>query len=270
MNNETDNMRDAAKEVVKKVKKTSFVKKIKSQKSLGIMLAAGLILCIAIVFSAFKILPMYLKADSVGSNIGRQVGDAVGYAVGTFNGVTNGKKAGAEAGKIEGQSAKDTSAKIVGEIKNLNRLEVMVAGIKINNDHMEGQSVYKSLSVVKGNAVFSVAFDDVSLELSEDLSTAKVTVPDVSVDLYIDNSSTKIIAEYQKNKFAGTASDGFTDYINSANETSEKAEDVIENYDVLRAAARESAKKTISSLVCSINRKISKVDVEFFKEAGRS
>lgn len=268
MNKEIDEAKEAVVEDLKKNLAVPFLKRFKSAPSFFIMIATALILVFTIVFTAVKILPTYLKADSLGESIGGKLGDAVGWAIGSFNGITTGKKEGGKAGKEEGLSAKDTSVIVANKIKETGNLEVLVAGIKMTNlNKVSNNEDYAALYLVKGNAVFSVDLKNISIELSDDFSTAKVTVPDVTADIYIDDTATEKLAEYQKSKFTGSAEDGFTEYINTSNQLAEKAEESISNYDQLKESARSSAKKQITDMVKNFNSRKVDVEIKFSGEA---
>ena len=264
MNKEIDEAKEAVVEDLKKNLAVPFLKRFKSAPSFFIMIATALILVFTIVFTAMKVLPTYLKADSLGENIGGKIGDAVGWAIGSFNGITTGKKEGGKAGKEEGLSAKDTSVVVANKIKETGNLEVLVAGIKMTNlNKVSNNEDYAALYLVKGNAIFSVDLKNISVELSNDFSTATVTVPDVTSEIYIDNSSTKELAKYQKSKFTGSAEDGFTEYLNTSNQLAEKAEESISNYDRLKKSAKASAEKQITEMVKSFNKRIVDVNISF-------
>ncbi len=267
MNKEIDEAKEAVVNDLKKNMAVPFLKKFKSAPSFFIMIATALVLVFTIVFTAVKVLPTYLKADSLGEDIGGKIGNAVGWAIGSFNGITTGEKEGGKAGKEEGLSAKDTSVIVANKIKEAGSLEVLVAGIKMTNLNKVGKNDYASLFLVKGNAVFSVNLKNISVELSDDFSTATVTVPDVTADIYIDDSATEKLAEYQKSKFTRSAEDGFTEYLNTSNQLAEKAEESIPNYDQLKESARSSAKKQITDMVKSFNSRIVDVDIDFSEEA---
>lgn len=267
MNKEIDEAKKAVVNDLKKNMAVPFLKKIKSAPSFFIMIATALILVFTIVFTGVKIVPTYLKADSLGESIGGKIGETVGWAIGTFNGIITGKEEGGKAGKDEGLSAKDTSVQIANKLKEAGNLEVLVAGIKMTNLNKVGNNDYSALNLIKGNAVFSVNLKDISIILSDDFSTATVTVPDVTADIYIDDSATEDLAEHQKGKFTGSAEDGFTEYINTSNQLAEKAEESISNYDQLKESARSSAKKQITDMVKNFNSRIADVNISFSGEA---
>ena len=244
-----------------------LLKTIRSAPSFFIMIAAALLMVFVTVFTVVKIAPAYFRADSVGTNIGNKLGDAVGWAVGSFNGMTSGNKEGREAGKTEGLSAKDTSVVIANTIKETGKLEVLAAGIKITNLEKVGNNDYSALYLVKGTAVFSVNLTKADVSFNDDFSTVEVKVPDVNASIYIDNGETEILAQYQKSKFTGSAKDGFTAFINSANQTSNKTAESIENYDMLKKSAQTSAEKQITSIIKSYNSRIADIKVTFGKEA---
>ena len=266
MSNEFENYNKADSGDAKQNAAGSIMRRIAGAVSFFVMMISAVILIFVVAFTSITVLPAFFNAESKGENVGVRIGNAVGWAVGSFNGITDGKREGAEAGKEEGLSAKDTSVTLATQIKRTGKLEVMSAGIKMTNINTVGENDYSALFIVKGNAVFSVDLSNVEIKVSDDFSTATVTVPDVDAEIYIDNSSTEKLAEHQKHKFTGSSADGFTEYINSSNQLSQKAVETISNYEQLKEAAVDSARKQITELVKNFNSRILTVTVIFSKE----
>ena len=202
------------------------------------------------------------NAESRGNIIGRETGALVGKAIGSFEGITKGREEGAAAGKAAGLSARDTEADIANEIRKIEKLDVLVASVKINDFHSIGENVeYAALYLLKGDVVFSV---DLSQAEIEDLGNElQVTLPLPHGELYIDQSQIEKVAEYQKHFFSGSAEIGFDAYLNSMVKVYEASTETLDNYDVLIEAAKESAEKQVRQLALSVAINTRQVNVDF-------
>lgn len=221
---------------------------------------------ISLLVFAYSIV-LVLRAPSKGERMGQSYGTIVGKAIGSFEGFTKGRREGTEDGKKEGLNAEDTEAEIANEIKKIENLEVLVASVKINDMHTIGEDQkYAALYMIKGEVVFSVDLQSAKVKLQNDQLHIVLQPP--TGKLYIDQSQTEKIAEYQKYYFSGSAEDGFDAYINTMNMLQKTTAEELGNYSVLLDAAKESAKKQVSQLATSANTKKRKVVVEF--EEGRS
>ena len=111
---------------------------------------------------------------------------------------------------------------------------------------------------------FSILNANNNIELQND--QLHITLPLPTGKLYIDQSQTEKIAEYQKYYFSGSAEDGFDAYLNTMDKLQKTTADELENYDVLIDSAKESAKKQVSQLATSANIRNRKVVIEFEEE----
>lgn len=180
---------------------------------------------------------------TAGNVAGRLVGTAVGSADGLFNGWQKGEEAGAEAGL----SAEDTQVDIQDSMKKIGSLEVLAAGVTLRNVNEIGEA-YAGLSLINGDAVFSVDMTQVEISFSQDGKEAYLVLPEPTLALYLDQSGTKALAEIQKFSLSVTAEDGLNAYLNSMSQTANKAKEALANYDSLLAQARESAQRQVQQL----------------------
>lgn len=208
---------------------------------------------------------LMMGASSRGGSIGQGIGTMVGKTIGSFEGITKGLSEGQEAGKKAGLSAEDTEAEIANEIHQVENLEVLVASVKINDMHTIGENEkYAALYMIKGEVIFSVDLQAANVELQND--QLHITLPLPTGKLYIDQSQTEKIAEYQKYYFSGSAEDGFDAYLNTMDKLQKTTAEELENYGVLIDSAKESAKNQVSQLATSANIKNRKVVIEFEEE----
>lgn len=222
--------------------------------------ALPLIGCVlAACFLAFAIY-YNATAETRGTRIGQGTGALVGRAIGSLDGITEGRKAGIEAGKTAGLSAIDTETDIANEIRKVENLEVLVASVKINDFHSIGENTdYAALYLLKGEVVFSVDLSQAKVE--EQGEKIQITLPKPQATLYIDQSQTDKVAEYQKRFFSGSAEDGFDAYLNSMVKVSEASAENLDNYDALIEVAKESAISQVEQLVSSVAVNSHKVNV---------
>lgn len=204
----------------------------------------SIILVLAVIIGLFGyIVPAYFNAKNIGISVGARTGTIVGKVIGSFDGISTGLKKGYKNGKEEGLSAKDTKAEIKNRCSEIGNLEVLEAGIKLKNVNVLGDD-YAALYLLKGVAVYSVNLKDVDInDLGSD--TIEVLLPEITVDIYIDESSTEKLAEYQKHSWSGSASDGLKEYMNTRSASDQSVKDTIENYPDLMEAAQSSAIKQI-------------------------
>ena len=188
-------------------------------------------------------LPAYNNAKNLGISIGDKTGNIVGNVIGSFDGITTGLAKGAEDGKEEGLSAKDTKAEIKNSFSEIGNLEVLEAGVKLNNVNTLGDD-YAALFLLKGVAIYSVNLKNV--EISDiDANSVEILLPAINVEIYIDESSTEKLAEYQKHPWSGSARDGFAEYMNTRVATDQSVKETMVNYANLTETAQSSAIKQI-------------------------
>ena len=188
-------------------------------------------------------LPAYNNAKNLGISVGDRTGTIVGNVIGSFDGITTGLAKGAEDGKEEGLSAKDTKSEIKNSFSEIGNLEVLEAGVKLNDVNTLGDD-YAALFLLKGVAIYSVNLKDVEI-IDIDSNTVEILLPAINVEIYIDESATEKLAEYQKHSWSGSAKDGFAEYMNTRAATDQSVKETMENYSNLTEAAQSSAIKQI-------------------------
>ena len=208
---------------------------------------------------------MFFNAREQGDLIGANTGKVTGWAVGSFRGVTEGIEKGTEAGKASGLSAEDTQVETIRKIEEIGRLEVLAAGAKLTNIHSIGTD-YSAIYLMKGNAVFTVDLQKADFRFEEEGKTLSITLPEPEMELYIDESATEKLAEYQKHFYTGSAKDGFTAYLNTTKNTVAEVRETMANYDELLTQAKESAVKQVTWLAQSARGEETAVTVRFMDE----
>lgn len=188
-------------------------------------------------------LPAYNNAKNLGISVGDRTGTIVGKVIGSFDGITTGLAKGAEDGKEEGLSAKDTKSEIENSFSEIGNLEVLEAGVKLKDVNTLGDD-YAALFLLKGVAIYSVNLKDVEIN-DIDANAVKILLPPINVEIYIDESATEKLAEYQKHSWSGSAKDGFAEYMNTRAATDQSVKETMENYSNLTEAAQSSAIKQI-------------------------
>ena len=188
-------------------------------------------------------LPDYNNAKNLGISVGDRTGTIVGNVIGSFDGITTGLAKGAEDGKEEGLSAKDTKSEIKNSFSEIGNLEVLEAGVKLKDVNTLGDD-YAALFLLKGVAIYSVNLKDVEIN-DIDANSVEILLPPINVEIYIDESATEKLAEYQKHSWSGSAKDGFAEYMNTRAATNQSVKETMENYSNLTEAAQSSAIKQI-------------------------
>lgn len=221
--------------------------------------------CILLVGALVFAICIRVKADSIGNVLGETTGSSVGKVIGSFEALTDYREAYAE-GKEEGLSAVDTTAEVTNKVQELNKLEVLVAGVKLRDEHSVGDEEYVALYLLKGDAVFTVDFSDAEITKEEDVLL--ITIPEPEMELIIDQSKLEKVAEYQKFLWSGSAEEGFDAYLASMAKVTEETKESLANYDTLMEAAKESAERQVKQLVHSVS--VSEVEVKIrFKETEK-
>lgn len=209
----------------------------------------------------------YNSALYLGTGVGEKSGTIVGNCIGSYEGITTGLANGANDGKEEGLSAKDTKSAIKKNFSEIGNLEVLEAGVTLNNFNKVGKD-YAALFLKKGVVVFSVNLKDVEInDIDED--TVEVLLPKVGEKLYIDEASTEKLAEYQKHIWSGSAENGLTEYMNSSDAMNQSVENTIDNYSALSETAQSAAIKRIEMIARSATGNQKEVVVRF-KEEGQA
>lgn len=208
-------------------------------------------ICLAIAFY------MRIEAKSIGQSMGQTAGSSVGKMMGSLEAFTDHREAYAE-GKAEGLSAKDTTAAMGNQVRELQKLEVLVAGVKLKDEHSVGDQDYAALYLLKGDAVFTVDFSKADIQQEGD--TLSITLPEPEMELIVDQEKLEKVEEYQDFFWSGSAEDGYDAYLASMKNVVEKAEEKLGNYDILMASAKESAERQVRQLIQAVS--VSEVNVE--------
>lgn len=228
--------------------------------------AVYIVLCILLAGVLMIVISIRMEADSIGKVLGETTGSSVGKVIGSFEALTDYREAYAE-GKEEGLSAVDTTAEVTNKVQELNKLEVLVAGVKLRDEHSVGDEEYVALYLLKGDAVFTVDFRDA--EITKEENVLLITIPEPEMELIIDQSKLEKVAEYQKFFWSGSAEDGFDAYLASMAKVTEETKESLANYDTLMKAAKESAESQVKQLVNSIS--VSEIEVKIkFKETEKT
>ena len=216
--------------------------KRKSKKIITNILSIALMVVAVVGLFGYAV-PAYNNAKNLGISVGDKTGTLVGNVIGSFDGITTGLAKGAEDGKTEGLSAKDTKTEIKNSFSEIGNLEVLEAGVKLRDVNTLGDD-YAALFLLKGVAIYSVNLKDVEIN-DIDTNTVEVLLPAVNVEVYIDESATEKLAEYQKHSWSGSAKDGFVEYMNSRSVMDQSVKETMENYSAMTEAAQSSAIKQI-------------------------
>lgn len=211
------------------------------------------------------VMPAYRNAENLGRDVGSKTGTIVGKAIGSFTGITDGLAKGSQDGKAEGLSAKDTTVEIANNFSEVGNLEVLEAGVTLRNVNTVGEE-YAALFLLKGVAIYSVSLRDAEIK-DTGTGTVEILLPDVNVEIYIDESATEKLAEYQEHPWSGSAGDGFMEYMNSRQAADQSIKDIIENYDSLIEAAESSARKQVKIIAQAATGNKKEIVVKFKTEA---
>ena len=216
------------------------------------------------IFCAFT----YFQLRQTGSAIGQTTGKFVGLAIGSADGIFNGAKEGKAAGEEAALSASDTSVDIVGSLQAVGTLEVLTADVTMKNFNKTGKSFIR-LDIIGGDAVFTVDLSQAEIVVDKSGKSVSVTIPEPNLSLYIDQSSSKKLAEIQRVSFAVDSEDGVNSYLNSMAQKTDQAEEAIGNYEDLLADARGSAEEQIKMIVNTLSGgRYTAVHVQFTEGEG--
>jgi len=204
--------------------------------------------CVFIACVLIYVIILRVNAESMGTTFGQSTGSQVGKFVGSFEALTDYREAYAE-GKEQGLSAEDATAEVANKIKEVERLEVLVASVKLNDIHTVGDD-YAALYLLKGDAVFAV--DLSKAEITEESDGLHISLPQLEMDLIVDQSKIEKVAEYQKLLFNGSSEAGFDAYLNSMAKIVEESEETLVNYDSLKKTAEETAINQVEQLANSV------------------
>ena len=215
-----------------------------------------------LVLAAAVAVYITLHAATIGGGVGEINGKIVGTAIGSARGITQGIESGAEDGESKGLSAEDTIAEVKGTMESIGKLEVFAADVTLKNINEIGK-VYKSLYIISADAVFTVDLNNAEITCSKDGADIYIRIPSPEMELYLDQSSTRKLAETQKFSLTVSAKDGLKEHLNSMAQIKENAEKSMANYESLMTVANESAETQVKQLATVLCGKSQHVHVEF-------
>ena len=200
------------------------------------------------------------RAQELGTEIGTGIGEKVGVVKGYTEALSAEIPQGKEDGKEEGLSAKDTVIVVQEKMKEVAKLEVLVASVSLDNFHTLGEK-YAALYLIKSDAVFSVDLSNLLVDKIDD--KLYVTVPKIDIECHDDPRESMQIAEWQKGHFSGNAEDGFDAYLNSMQQISDNREAELAKNETLMTMAKASAKKQLERLLSSICGNAIQIEITF-------
>ena len=215
------------------------IKLIKKSNVTGVIFALSLVLL-------FYSINTRLTAVETGNVLGSSMGTAAGKAAGSFRGITEGRRKGLEDGKATGLSAWDTEAKVINSLQEIGKLQVLVADIKLKNKHEIGKD-YKSLWLMRGEAVFTIDLSDARLVYEDGVPVIYLPKPEGYLD--IDLEKMQRIAKSQTHAFKGSAKNGYLAFINSLKELSIEADNALKDNTEVQNAAKDSAVRQVKQLI---------------------
>jgi len=209
------------------------------------------------------LISVHFNAQSTGRGLGEGAGMLVGRAIGSIEGLTVGQIEGYNAGKAAGLSAEDTTVELSGKIKEVNRLQVLVASGTVSDILTVGNleaSFYAGLISMEYNAVFTVDLATAGIDLRSD--GLHILLDQPRVDFNPDGEPV-IVDEYQTHSFTGSVDAGHEAYINSTSQMRSRAVEKLESDTSMMASARISAIIQLKQLVKAVSLSKPVVFVEF-------
>ena len=207
----------------------------------------------------------WYRSENIGASIGSGAGKMTGLAVGSYRGVTDGLEKGADAGKEAGLNSDDLTMEISNAIREVGKLEVLVANVEIPDYHEVGKK-YAALYLFRGSAVFSVDLSKASISKTAE-GEVIILLPEPEAVVNINDSETELLAEYQRKFFNGSADDGFQAYLNSLRLIDQISLEKVSNYDVLMNMSKNSAKKQVEMLTGNVCVNCGRISVLFRTES---
>ncbi len=223
------------------------------------MLACVVLLCALAFIISYRV-----NAASTGGLIGQSTGTMVGKAIGSLEGLTVGQRDGYAAGKAKGLSAEDTTAELSGKIKEVAKLQVLVASGTYTDMITVGENEdYAAIISQQYNAVFTVNLATANIELREDGLHIELDQPKAE---FLPIGEVSILNEYQKHGYKGSAADGYTAAINAINKLKEEGMKAFAGYDSMLQASRVSAEEQLIGLVKAVSLSKPEVIIEWRAE----
>ena len=205
----------------------------------------NIIIVVILLVLHITLIAILITSISAYKSVTSTASDIAGTVVGTLSGISDIPET-YNNGKYDGLSAEDTTASISNEISNIGKLEVLEAGVTIENFHKYSDK-YASLSIGKGKAIFTIDLANAKISCNDKVISIHLLEPDVS--LYINETETKKLAEWQEHSWTGTTTDGYTAYLNSWNNSKKEIKDSIADYESLMDEAKEQAETTVTNLL---------------------
>lgn len=221
---------------------------------------------VAIVLFCLSIFVGCPFIESMGFRLGTAAGSAVGAAQGSYRGVTEGIASGQQDGIQDGLSADDTQTQIYNRLQEIAKLEVLIVGNSFTNVQTIGKGEYAVMYQLEGEGVWTVDLKTASISVDSDHRTVNVSLAPPEIQSYIDDAKTLKIAEYQKNKNAGTTEEGMEANRNARKAVEEEYQQSLLSDSDLMAKAKESAQMQLTRLIGNICRNSMKVDITFTDE----
>lgn len=227
---------------------------------------------IAVILLVISVV-VFVCAKKSGEVAGDALAVGMGKAVGSFEGIKDASENYNE-GKEEGLGAKDTEAEFASEIRKISKLQVLVAGVKVENFHKQNSTnpfskdklAYASLTVQEGQAVFTV--DLTKMHIKENLTTINVKIPEPECEVYIDSATSEVIGTYERTLFNGTTENGLKGAENSEKEMREKINEKVKKNSDLHNQAKERALAQVTEMLNSVNTTGKTINVTFIEEKG--
>lgn len=205
------------------------------------VIIAALTIISACVF--IMVFSSYLSAKRIGRTVGEVPGSIAGSVTGAYDGFVEGTAKGkSEALKPE------VDVDLVQQITSMGELGVLEAEIN-SNDCLKISDDYVLLYSEEGKAVYAVDLTQAVCEKQE--NELHITLPELKVNISLDSSSFKKVAEYQ-NGNAGTTEIG-KDVFNKMREQLEKSlNEKFENDAELMSVAENNAIEQVRELASTI------------------
>lgn len=202
------------------------------------------------------------NSKDIGGALGSGAGTATGLAVGSMKGLTIGQREGYEAGKKEGLSAKDTTVELATKIREVSKLEVLVASGTCSHVLSIGED-YAALLTLKYNAVYTVDLNTADIELKNDGLHILLDQPIVE---FFPVSEPEKKAEFQSKSFlvqTGSAKDGYEVTLEATVKIREEATSSLQNDEGLMKAAKTAGINQLTQLVNAVSLSKPNVFVEY-------
>lgn len=189
------------------------------------------------------------QAGRNGADLGASLGTNSGKLVGSIEGFSE-AAAAYDAGKKIGLSAEDTESRVANTLSRVEKLEVLVASVKLSDCHKvgtAGDETYAALYLISGEVVVTVDLGKSKVDDSGE--NLVIILPEPEAELRLDQEKIERKASYIRTVFNGSAEDGYDAYLNSMAALSEKSTEELQNYESIIASAKAAAEKQVKELV---------------------